>query len=268
MRDTWVTKALELSLEKADFYSGCRKILRTVDQVYEGDQILSDESLTLADCGFTKMKTTILTRNYYHEESIKIAVMLWNRRRSQRSYGSVGFTTYNHLIKVDPNKKSKRGSVMGPCIQSVTLTLIRSGVTAIDIFYRTTEYFKKFPADLVFIRDHLLPNFNFEGCPINHTTFHFANLTCHPMYFITLIPHIKDPIQELQTIHESDEYFWHWVVKWTARYLCEEYMHGIQKFSQAMRVRKNALKRINHRTVHELQLYLRENHPGYRKGKA
>jgi hypothetical protein len=73
----------------------------------------------------------------------------------ERSYGSVGFTTYNHFLKNSPTKKSKRASVMGPCIQSVVITQHNKKQYSIDCFYRTTELLKKFPADLVFIRDVL-----------------------------------------------------------------------------------------------------------------
>lgn len=148
---------------------------------------------------------------------------------------------------------------MGPCMQSVTLTLMKKRQARVDVFYRTTEVLKKFPADLVFLRDVLLKDFEGDFEEIN---FHFANLTLHPMYWVTIIPHMQKPIRELKLLRDGDPHFYKWVVKWTARYLCPEFGRGIEKFSQALRVRSAALELI---PEHEkLARYLRDNHPGLR----
>ncbi len=260
MKQEWVNHALSLSCKPADFYSGCRKILRR--------RTLSfcdwDDSLQLADAGYTANKMRYLERGYLHEESRQVAVQLWERRRAQAKYGSVGFTTYNHFVKTDVEKKSKRASVMGPCIQSCTITWLNKKEVAIDVFYRTTEWLKKFPADLVFLRDVLLKPFNFDGMNIVEINCHFANITIHPMYMVTIIPHLQDPLAQLDRIRKNDKFFFDWVVKWTARYVCPEYHRGIQKFAQAMRVHKDAVERIKPRDMKVLQKYLRDNHPGYR----
>lgn len=253
----WLGACDRLAHEKADFYSGARKILRG-RQLHFGDL---DNDIQLSDAGYTKSKQTLLTKLYLHVESHSAALVLWERRKAQRKYGSVGFTTYNHTTKNNPDKKSKRASVMGPCIQSVVLTLTDKGETEIDVFYRTTEFYKKFPADLVFLRDVLLAPFNIETELI---TMHFANITMHPMYYVTIIPHQRDPIKSLERLRVSDPYFFDWVVKWSARYLCPEYHRGIQKFAQAMRVHKDATERISKDVLDELRPYLVKHHPGYR----
>lgn len=259
MKQQWLDHCLRLAHEPADFYSGCRKILtgRRVDFTSLGND------LVIGDCGFTKSKLTMLRRLYLHEESHNMAQELWKRRLDQGRYGSIGFTTYNHLLKADPTKKSKRASVMGPCIQSVTLTLLNDGSTAVDAFYRTTEFLKKFPADLIFLRDTLLEPFQIDKLKI--VRFHFANVTLHPMYVSTIIPHLKHPIEELENFKRLDQRFWGWSVKWLSRYVCDEFAHGIQKFAQAMRVRKDALERVSPMMLPKLQAYLRKNHPGYRR---
>src|SRR3546814_7634192 len=98
---------------------------------------------------------------------------------------------------------------MGPCIQAVTITQVKGGKNGqyfIDCFYRTTELLKKFPADLVFIRDVLLKDFDFSGMEFLGMRCHFANITVHPQYFVTLIPHLDDPIAELEKIKRSEEH--------------------------------------------------------------
>ena len=260
----WVHKSLKLSAQPADFYSGCRKILRRQFPL----QFRSfDSSLKLADCGYTKSKMTMLTKNYLHEESQQIAVTLWNFRRSQAKYGSVSFTTFNHFVKRHDTAeeaiaaRGKRASVFGPCIQSVSITWLTKTTAAIDVHYRTTEFFKKFPADLVFIRDVLLAPFDFDGMSYT-VNFHFANVTLHPMYFITIVPLINDPINELEKLKASDLFFYNWVLKWTCRYISAKHARGIDKFAQALRVKKDALERVPN--IDRLARYMELNHPGHR----
>lgn len=265
MKDEWIKHVLKMSRKPADLYSGCRKIIQGKSLLFKS--LWEDEDpLVLEDAGYTKSKLAHLTRGYLHEESIEAALMLWKLRRNKTSYGSVGFTCYNHFLKNDAVKKSKRASVMGPCIQAITITQVKGGKKGqymIDAFYRTTELLKKFPADLVFIRDVLLKDFDFSGMEFLGLRCHFANITVHPQYFVTLLPHLDDPIAELEKIKEQDRYFYDWIVKWTSRYLCEEHFRGIEKFAQAMRVKMDADKRIKGKRRRLLTEYLRENHPGH-----
>lgn len=261
MRQQWLDYAIDLASQKESFYSGCRKIFR-------GEQFTihsPGNDLAITDIGYTKSKLTILTRGYVHEESRGVAVKLWEGRLLKRKYGSVGFHCFGHLVKGGTLEtvRSKRASIMGPCIQSVSITLGSNGKTKVDLFYRTTELFKKFPADLIFIQQHLLSPFDFSTAPIESWTFHFANVTCHPMYFVTLVPLLKDPIKELEALRKADLYFYNWTVKWTARFTCPEYHRGIAKFAQALRVKMAAEALIPPDVMSHLQDYLRKNHPGH-----
>lgn len=271
MRAEWLRLALRSAATKADFYSGARKILRNQHVTFRNIK----PDLLIGDCGFGKAKLTMLRKSYIHSESRTAAVALWDGRLKREKYGSVGFHCFNHYVKGVANEHanerisgerpgSKRASVMGPCIQSVSITLLKKGSSSIDFFYRTTELFKKFPADLVFIRDELLAPFDFSRAPIDHVNFHFANVTCHPMYFVTMLPLFDDPVEELMKLRRADRYFHDWVVKWSARYVCDEYSRGIQKFAQALRVRKDALERFDRQALKDVQKYFRGNHPGHR----
>lgn len=260
----WITELLMLCATPEDLYSGCRKIIRNKSITFT-----LDDSLQMHHSGYTKSKMTMLTKNYLHQESQDMAVRLWDRRREQAKYGSVSFTTFNHFVKGKGTleeiieKKSKRASVFGPCIQSVSITWLSKGDAAVNIFYRTTEFAKKFPADLVFIRDILLAPFDFTGQEVT-VTCHFANITIHPMYIVTVLPLLKEPIKSLDAIKKTDKHFFNWTVKWTARYICPEFHRGIAKFAQAMRVHKDANERLDKTTLKLLQSYMRDNHPGYR----
>jgi len=266
MKDEWIDHCLRLARTRADFYSGCRKILRARSLSFEDFHAEGDDALLISDSGFTKSKMTMLTKNYLHEESREVAVQLWDRRKQQAKYGSVSFTCFAHFVKggsIDA-KRSKRASVFGPCIQSVSITWLSKTEVAVDVFYRTTELLKKFPADLVFLRDVLMEPFDLSGMTVREVNCHFANITVHPMYFVTIVPMIDDPTRELERIAAKDKYFHDWIVKWSARYVCDEYSRGIQKFAQALRVRKDAMERIPPKKLKRFQEYLRENHPGHR----
>jgi hypothetical protein len=261
MLEDWIATCLRFSQESADFYSGARKILRgrQVKMKLGGD-------IELADAGYTKSKLTLLKKYYLNQESVDAALGLWEKRLSQGKYGSVGISCYNHFAKGNIDGKSKRGSIFGPCIQSVILTLMNDRSIEVDVFYRSTELFKKFPADLVFLYHILLKPFNIPDN--SNVTFHFANTTIHPMYGITIFPLLSDPIRELKIIKRADPFFHDWLVKWSARYVCDEHHRGIAKFAQAMRVCKDARERIPKKAMPLLQKYLRDNHPGHRSSYA
>lgn len=274
LRAQWVAKCLDSAKRPAEFYTGCRKIHTGVTLTFDS----LDESLRIEDAGFTKTKLGMLRRLYWDDEHAAKVAALWAGRVERGKYGSVSVSTYHHLTKSDPEKRSKRASVMGPCLVGVGFTLLNKNEIALDAFYRTTELFKKFPADLVFIRDTVVPAImsgddrvalgtDSEGHPLEQVTrlrCHFANVTSHPMYAVTWLPHVSDMIGELDAIKSADRRFYDWTLKWTGRYVCPEYHRGIAKFAQALRVQKDALTRITGKKLKLLQEYIRDNHPGYR----
>lgn len=272
MRKTWLEACERLTAAQGGFYSGSRKILRDQTIVFPGRELVARPPLVMADAGYTKSKMRLLTKLYLHEESQQAALRLWDKRLSMGKYGSVSFHCYNHLIKGlglrhpcekhnEQTGKVNRASTMGPCIQSVVITLLDKKRCAVHVFYRTTELLKKYPADLVFLRDVLLDPFELPG--LVDITCYFANVTVHPMYMATIMPLLPDPIGYLEQLAIADPYFHDWSVKWTARYICEEHYRGIAKFSQALRVQKDIKERMGSR-ADALADYLRSVHPGHR----
>ena len=150
---------------------------------------------------------------------------------------------------------------MTPCIQSMSLTYHGDHSTEAHAFYRTTELFKKFPADLVFIRDELLSPF---GDLPDRLTFMFANVTLHPMYFAVLMPHLKDPVRVLERLEGEDQKFHDYVVKSTARYFIPKYHRGIEKHSQSMSVYRDVVARTPKKMVKQVVPYLEAKHTGFK----
>lgn len=258
MKQEWINLCLKMMATPATEYSGARKIISNVTHTMTDIK----DDLKMSDCGYTQSKMSMLRRLYLVPESRDAVVPLWEKRCNQRKYGSISFTCHGHTTKSDPTKGSKRASVMTPCIQSMSLTYHGDHTCEAHAFYRTTEIFKKFPADLVFIRDVLLQPFDFSEIPLKKLTFFFANVTVHPMYFASLAPNLDDPVGALERIEKYDPHFWVWCVKWTARYLIPEYHRGIQKYAQGMRVHDMFQKLIDPDIKEELTEYVAEKHPG------
>ena len=166
-------------------------------------------------------------------------------------YGSVGFHTYNHFVK-----RAGRDSEQGPCLQSVVITWLNKSQAAIDVWYRSTEWFKKFPADVVFIRDVLLEPFDLSGMEFT-VTFYFANITVHPGYWAVILQHLPDPIGVMERIRQRDPQFHRVMFNWTRNYLCPEHSAAIARHAQSRRVQKHVLEVIRGPSLRALQDYLR-----------
>ena len=255
MKESWIRHAITLSAMPADLYSGSRKILRNIRLEFNPDM-----DLTLSDAGYSRNKMHQLRRNYLHEESITAASGLWDEYREKPKYRSVAISCFARLVK---DHGGPRGSKMGSCLLAVTITMLNRREAEVNMHYRTTEFLKKFPADLIFLYEDILSRFNLEGMAIKRVVAHFDNITFHPAYFVTIVPHLKDPIKSLETIRQTDQLCFDWILKWTARYLIPEQGRGIQKFAQAVRVKMDAEKRITGKTRDRLIQYIDEHHPGF-----
>lgn len=264
MKQEWIDQAVRLSCLPADFYSGERKILRQRRITFSD----TTSDLTLTDGGYLNgTKMSLLKKLYWNQASHAAALELWQHRLKMNKYGSVSFTTrsdndadedfeeaydeasvafstYNHLIKgsrvLNGQIPSDRGigSVFGPCIQSVCITYLDQDLASVDVFWRTTEWFRKFPADLILIRDHFLPPFGLKEFDI---TCHFANITVHPMTFISLIPSLPSPIDSLNLIKVKDPIFFRRVIKRLSRTLSAI----PSKFGPEKRIRRSTGRRMS-----------------------
>jgi hypothetical protein len=193
--------------------------------------------MTLQDIGYTKTKITMLKKLYLHDESYKKAIQMWDYFIARGKYASTSFHCYNHLIKPGATSPLEKVSTRGPCLQSVVISYLDKETAEVDIFYRTTELFKKFPADLYFIYNNLLPGFNFTDVKLKSVNCHFANITLHPMYFLTAAALHESPIEFFRALDKDDRFTRH-VMKWTLKYLDDD--RGILKFKQATVTRDKA----------------------------
>lgn len=258
MKERWIKLCSKLSAEPTDFYAAARKILRNHTVIFREDSWKGD--LTLGDIGYTKNKLNRLVKDYLHLASRDKAVELWTHFTKRGSYASASFTTYNHLVKAGATSPSETIETRGPCLQSVVLSLVPTGRgtvgCSVDVFYRTTEFFKKFPADLILL-DVLLEPFNFEAAPIISRNFHFAGVTCHPMYVIVPAALAVDPVEFFENIRKGDPQFFKQCVNWTHKYLVTS--RGITKFAQAIATQNKGIERLKKNgTLSELTDYIKD----------
>lgn len=226
LTNEWLNSCLSLINEPADLYVADRKILRSRTLRFTS----KTSDISLSDIGYTKTKITMLKKLYLHEESYKKAIQMWDYFVERGKYASTSFHCYNHLVKPGATSPREKVSTRGPCLQAVTISYLEKGNAEIDIFYRTTEIFKKFPADLVFIYEHLIPGFNFSRVRLNSVNCHFANVTLHPMYFITAAALSDSPLKFYKSL-DPKQLFSKVVMKWVLKYFVDD--TGICKFKQA-----------------------------------
>ena len=241
----WANWCIDLAYQtQGVFWSGARKIIP--DQTLRVPSIHKFHSIE--DLGYTKYKLTRLHDQYFVEEAFDVAMMLHTENVKRRKYASSAFHCYGHLLKATFENRSKRGSVMGPCLQSVVVTLLpHEKRTKIDVFWRTTEAFKKLPADFIWLRDYVLPRIpGQEEFPIHGFTFRFVNVTIHPMYFATAVPLLPDPVATLELIKDRDPQMWMWIGKWMVRYVIGGPAgRSIEKFAQAQRTAQASVDILN-----------------------
>ena len=260
LKAEWLEHCLRLAGRQADLWANSRKILRGRKLPFYA----LDDSLQLDDVHYTPSKLKQLTRDYLNEESRRAAVEQWDMRRKRAKPGSVSFHTYNHLLKGNGSlseivaKKSRVGSIVPPCMQSVIISWLWKDRAAIDVCFRSVELLKKLPADLVFLRDVLIAPFNLHGMSFSVTCY-CANITIHPRDWVVLLPHLQDPLEIMETLRRKDPKFHEQVVKWTADYLLPERGSSIANYDTGQRVKRHALASIRGRTRQSLQDYLRDN---------
>lgn len=263
MRDEWVDLASKMILSKPDFYSGTgKKIFRGRRATFE----CMNGDFKEEEVGYKKAKIALLKKAYIHEESLNASSYLWDMRRETKKYGSVGFHCFNHLLKSHSGENAnKYSSKMGPCIQAASLTLLPKGQCSFDFFYRTTEVIKKFPADLVFIRDYLIPRFNLDGLELTHSTFHFSNMTVSSMYVGVILPFKKNPIEFLDRVREKDPVYFRSIVRWLSGMLQVRPEEEDYAFKQSRRTGGGIRRQLTDQSRREILEYAQRHH--HKSGK-
>lgn len=253
MRTEWLKFARQLTMAPADFKSGSKKIVRNKRLKIRK----FNDPIDIFEIGYKNTKLTLLNKLYTHEESLSSAVEQWQDRVAGGRYGSVGFSCYNHILKPHSGETSnKRSSKMGPCLQAMTVTIIPNDGAAIDVFYRTTEILKKFPADLVYIDRFLMPRFDWSIIQPVEMTCHFANITVSSNYTSVILTIMEeDPVDYLDELAQADPQFHRSTLAWLNRFLFD----NTYKFKQARRTGEAMRRLMTEERRQQLISYVRSH---------
>lgn len=189
-----------------------------------------DGSMTLEHTGYTNNKLQMLQRNYYNPDSIKRAKSDLAWRIKNKKYGSGAF---------DFRGIPKKGTKQDYCIQSCVISFYpQKKATTIQVFWRTAELIKRFRADILFLRDFILPHFKeeLEAAPPFQIDFRFANATFHPMMTVLLIEQLPDWRFHFNRIKEENPKLFRSMMYWAWRYLLDT-SASIDSYSSARQVR-------------------------------
>lgn len=244
----WLEFVTRQSLSAPFYMSGVQKIRRNVVLTLPGDEFF-DGMVGIESFGYvgTGGKLKILERHYLNHERRDAALELIKLKCEQRSYGSVQFPLTGEV---------KKWTNQDFCMSSCTVTYFPGPKLEVTIFYRTTEIIKKFGADLIFLRDVVLPSFHALQS-IDHVTFVFSNLTVHPMFYTTFLAHQLQPITFLKLLDRHDPRFHQGVQKWMQKYLFEGETSWVQKFSQAKQTLAAMERLMDDRTERKLKQYFK-----------
>lgn len=200
LSDAWLRLVLFSAKHavRAPVYLGIRKIIRTINWEFSGEEWNSGIKIPFSKMAFKNetSKMAQLSRIYYNEPMI-LAANQKLRDRAKSPFTSVG-------IPMQAGVKDSRS--MGHCIQSVVISVHRREIR-VHVFYRTTEVVQKFLADLKFLHEKVLPAAlsGVDG-EIKSVQFTFANLYVSVMW-LPLIYRVMDPVHILKNL-ESDSKFW------------------------------------------------------------
>jgi hypothetical protein len=247
MIDEWVNWVDDLAFQEPRYYSGPQKIFQGKMWQVPGSMFF-DNSINMQTFGYTENgnKMSFLKRHYYNREKIIEARKTVKKKWDQNSYGSASF----ELKNITKHRQDF-------CMQSCTVTHYPAGGLEVCIFYRVTEPIKKFGADLVFLKEVVLPRFN-RIKSIETITFMFSNISWHPMFICTYLAHHHEPVEFMRSISNHDPKWHKGICKWAIKYLFEGETSWVQNFSIA-RQNLAAMKRLmDKETEQELKDYFEE----------
>lgn len=231
LRSSWADFIVEM-LAAPGYLCQLRKFVQGQVWRIPGQVWTDGNCMSLEDLDYTfRNKMGQLKRNYYNQESIQEAHdKLVSRFDGKKYQTSVAASTVGG---------GKRGDSQGHCMRSVVVTHFTRSVAGeecitIDIMYRSTELIKKFGADIYFLRHFLVPELLKDvNLPIREVRFYFSNLFVSSL-FLPLLYTMKDPVQVLEQIRESDHEFFKRCLASTKSLMSKEYGHYNYRTRQEM----------------------------------
>ena len=226
LRSHWAEWVGEQSRVPPYITAGSQSIYQNLEWTIPASLLLSDEEMTPESIGFTDTKIRMLRTHYENPETIARAKRDLDDRLRDKKYGS-GVWDFRGLEK----KTTKQDF----CLTAGVIAYYPPKKhTSIFIRYRTVELIFRYRADLIFLRDVILPQFDLDTAPPDTITFSFVNATIHPMFYIMLLLDHPKPLRLLSRIERESPDFHNQVVRWSKIHL----QGGYKTYQTAQRVQK------------------------------
>lgn len=226
LRELWVDWVAEQSEIPPYIVAGSQSIYQNLEWVIPAKVLLEDEEMIPQNIGFTDTKIRMLKTHYENPETIARARKDLDDRLANRKYGSGVW---------DFRGTQKKTTKQDYCLTAGVIAYYPPKKhTSIFIRYRTVELIFRYRADLIFLRDVILPQFDLQTAPPDTITFSFVNATIHPMFYIMLLLDHPRPGRLLDNIEDCNPIFFKQVRRWTLIHLDG----GYQKYQTAARVQK------------------------------
>lgn len=234
LMQAWADFVYRLSLKPPYLMVGSQAIYPMTSWTIPGSLLLDDSSMSLQRIGFTNTKIKMLTHHYLNEPTIERAKFDLDARIEEWKYGSGVWD-----FRGEPKRTTKQDYCMTAGVVAFYPTKNNSH-TRVTIYYRTVELIFRYRADLVFLRDVVLPKFELGRCPPDKIIFQYANSTLHPMFYVMLLCEVEDPDEYLSVLKLKNPQVFREAVRWSKVHLAGEY----RKYLTAARVQDNLRKAV------------------------
>lgn len=182
MLETWRDFGLLLMVSPPEARQSSRKLFRDLTLKVPGSFLNPNEgSVTYESTGYKPTKVTQLQWHYLNQPTIDRCLFDVKAKLQGRKVGS---GTWDFRGNVKKHVKADY------CLVGGVATCWKDAID-LDIFYRSTEFIKRFLGDLIFFKQDIVPQF-VRLAPVNSIKFHFSNLTWHPMMAMYLLAHVPD----------------------------------------------------------------------------
>ena len=226
LRELWVDWVAKQSEIPPYIVAGSQSIYQNLEWIIPADILLNDTEMVPQNIGFTNTKIRMLTTHYENPETIARARKDLDDRLADRKYGSGVW---------DFRGTQKKTTKQDDCLTAGVIAYYPPKKhTSIFIRYRTVELIFRYRADLIFLRDVILPQFDLQTAPPDTITFSFVNATIHPMFYIMLLLDHPRPGRLLDDIEDYNPIFFKQVRRWTIIHL----EGGYRSYQTAARVQK------------------------------
>lgn len=181
---SWLAFCGDLIVYPKTMIFGCRKFHSPVSWWVSGD-VFRSPFLDYRQLGYGwtsthggRGKRNQMARNYYDEAQISGARdKIQQRLDLGRSQSSVSVRLQNH---------EKESRSQGFCMQSAIFAHVKNRYTdhfTVDVYYRITEVTQKFSADLLFLKDRIIPDvLGVHADKVSAVRFHFAQVYVSDVY--------------------------------------------------------------------------------------